>query len=152
MVKQLYKTKSAKNMEFTFEHCWLLVKDYPKWADGWSTMKVTPSKRKAGECAQRSHKGTPELSSVAEGEGNVAEGVENADSNITFQDRPIGTKAAKDVRKLAKSCEGVLYAQAAATKVMAAATMRKADLLEEKNTLLLMTTLETPLCTPEAHE
>jgi hypothetical protein len=35
---------------------------------------------------------------------------------------------------------------------MAAATMSKAALLEENNTLLLMTTPETPLCIPKAYE
>jgi hypothetical protein len=152
MAKQLYRTKSAKNTDFTFEHCWLLVKDYPKWADGWDIANVTPSKRKARESDQVSKEGTPEFLSVAEGEGNVTEDVGNADSNSTLRDRPTGTKAAKDMQKLAKTHEEALYTQAAATKVMAAATMRKAALFEDNNTLLLMTTLETLLCTPNVHE
>jgi hypothetical protein len=70
---------------------------------------VIPSKRKAGESAQGSHESTPELTSVAEDEGNIAEDVGNADSNSALWDRPIGTRAAKDIQKLAKSREGDLY-------------------------------------------
>ena len=153
MAKQLYRTKSAKNIEFTFEHCWLLVKDYLKWVDGWDITNMTFSKRKARESDQVSEEGTLEFLSVAEGEGNVLEDVGNADSDSTLQDCPIGTKAAKDMQKLAKTREEALYAQAATTKVMATATMmRKAALLENNNTLLLMTTLETQLGTSDAHE
>jgi hypothetical protein len=39
MAKDLYRTKTAKNTEFMFEHCWELVKDFPRWADG-----VSPSR------------------------------------------------------------------------------------------------------------
>jgi len=28
MVKDLYRTKTVKNIEFMFEHCWELVKDF----------------------------------------------------------------------------------------------------------------------------
>jgi hypothetical protein len=40
--------------------------------------------------------------------------------------------------------EGAAYAQAKATEVMPAATMRKATLLEDHNMLLLMTNSQTP--------
>jgi hypothetical protein len=67
MAKELYRTKSAKNTEFMFEHCWLLVKDFPRWADGCSSSKqVTPSKRPASSCDCESQVGTPE-SGVVEG-------------------------------------------------------------------------------------
>ena len=43
--RELYQQKSAKKQEFAFEHCWLLLKDHPKWADGWSAPKATSSMR-----------------------------------------------------------------------------------------------------------
>lgn len=41
--RYLYRQKSAKKQEFMFEHCWLLLKDHPKWADGWSSPKAACS-------------------------------------------------------------------------------------------------------------
>ena len=122
MVKQLYRTKGAKNPEFIFEHCWLFVKDYPKWVDGWDIRKVTPSKRNAREFDQVSYKDTSKFSSTVEDVGNV-------DSNKALRDHPSKMNAAKKVQKLAKACEEALYTQEAATKMMAVATINKVALL-----------------------
>jgi hypothetical protein len=64
--------------------------------------------------------------------------------NGVFRERPIGTKVAKNVHREGKMREGAAYVQAKATEVMAAATMRKAALLEDHNMLLLMTNSQTP--------
>lgn len=61
------------------------------------------------------------------------------DGNQGLNFRPQGTKAAKDAHKAAKTRDGVLYAQAVAIEVMAAAAVHKAALLEEHNLILLMT-------------
>ena len=34
MSRELYRTKTAKNTEFAYEHGWELVKDSQGWADG----------------------------------------------------------------------------------------------------------------------
>ena len=39
--RELYQQKSAKKQEFAFEHCWVLLKDHPKEADGWSAPEAT---------------------------------------------------------------------------------------------------------------
>jgi hypothetical protein len=44
MAKKLYRTKSTKNIEFMFEYYWLLVKDFPRWADGCNSSKQVTSK------------------------------------------------------------------------------------------------------------
>jgi hypothetical protein len=31
----LYRQKDAKGCEFVYEHCWLVVRDNPRWAFGW---------------------------------------------------------------------------------------------------------------------
>jgi hypothetical protein len=33
---ELYLVKSKNNTDFAFEDCWVLVKDQPKWIDGWN--------------------------------------------------------------------------------------------------------------------
>jgi hypothetical protein len=66
--------------------------------------------------------------------------------------RPGGSKAAREEHRVQSSREGALYAQAEATRTMAAAQMRKAELLEEKNMLLLMTMPDDRITTHEARE
>jgi hypothetical protein len=67
--------------------------------------------------------------------------------------RPGGSKAAKEDSRSASAREGAIYAQAAATRTMAAAKMKKAVLLEvDHNMLLLMTMPEDKITTVEARE
>ena len=44
---ELYKQKNEKGFDFAFEHCWVLLRDHPKWWEGWTQMKVVTPKRKA---------------------------------------------------------------------------------------------------------
>jgi hypothetical protein len=69
---------------------------------------------------------------------------------MVLRDRPLGTKAAKELHRERKIREGAMYAQATATDRIAVATMRKAALLEDHNMLLLMTTPASQVTTPEA--
>jgi hypothetical protein len=148
MARELYQTKSAKHSEFTYEHCWLLVKDFPKWADGWCTNKqATPSKRKATSSDHKSQTEAPTPES-----GSVLQPVGDMDSNRAFRDRPLGMKAAKDLHKDGKIRDHALYAQAKATEEMAAPTMQKAVSLKEQNLLFLMTAPVSEASTPEAQE
>jgi hypothetical protein len=148
MARELYRTKSAKHSEFTYEHCWLLVIDFPKWADGWCTNKqATPSKRKATSSDHESQTEAPTLEL-----GSVLQPVGDTDSNRAFRDRPSGTKVAKDLHKDGKVRDHALYAQAKATEEMAAPTMQKAVSLKEQNLLFLMTAPVSEASTPEAQE
>jgi hypothetical protein len=144
MAKELYRTKSPKNVVFQFEHCWLLVKDYPRWAEGWS-LSSTPSKRKTTSSEHESN----EIGVESE---SVVEGTTNSEDNHALKVRPGGTRAAKEVQKAGKQREGAMYAQAAASEVMAQATMRKAAMLEDHNILMLMTLPESRGSIPEAQE
>jgi hypothetical protein len=100
LAKEMYQVKSAKGSEFTFVHCWVLVKDFPRWADRWGTMKqCTPSKRRASTSMHDSHEGVPEETSAVEGNGEL-------DRNAVLRERPTGTKAAKVVQKADKVKEG----------------------------------------------
>jgi hypothetical protein len=69
MSKELYRTKDQKGMDFEFEQVWLLVKDYPKWVDGWTTMKQsTPGMRRTVSMeANMSAMQMPPIGSVSEG-------------------------------------------------------------------------------------
>jgi hypothetical protein len=69
-----------------------------------------------------------------------------------LRDRPSSTKAAKELLHEGKIREEAMYAQAATTEVMAAATMHKAALLKDHNMLLSMTTLALQVTTLEAQQ
>jgi hypothetical protein len=144
MAKELYRTKRPKNVDFQFEHCWLLVKDYPRWADGWSSSS-TPSKRKTTSSEHESN----EIGVESE---SVVEGTTNSEENRALKVRPGGTRTAKEVQKASKQREGAMYVQAAASEVMAQTTMRKAAMLEDHNMLMLMTLPKSLGSTPEAQE
>jgi hypothetical protein len=44
---ELYKQKNEKGSDFSFEHCWVLLRDHPKWSEGWTQVKPPTPKRKA---------------------------------------------------------------------------------------------------------
>ena len=74
--KELYRQKNAKNTDFVFEHCWLLFKDCPRWADGW-TQSPMGKKRPANEC---------EGSNTQDQDGGISEGA--ARSQSVYNERP----------------------------------------------------------------
>ena len=125
--KELYRQKSAKNSDFLFEHCWLLLKDCPRWADGWTQPSIG-KKRVANDC-----------------EGSNSHGVDvdilggYTRSQSVYNERPGGVKSAKQDSMQQKVRDGALYAQAEATRSMAAVQMRKVAVIEDQNMLLLMT-------------
>ena len=111
--KELYRQKSAKHTYFVFEHCWLLLKDCPRWADGWTRSPIE-KKRHAHEC---------EGSNTQNIDGGISEGATRSQS--MYNERPGGVKAAKQDNIQQKIRDGALYAQADATKSMAAVQMKK---------------------------
>ena len=68
----LYKHKNEKGLDFAFEHCWVLLKDNPKWAEGWTQVKVVTPKRKAPSSEEES--GCVDLSEMERGVGVGSEG------------------------------------------------------------------------------
>ena len=143
MAKELYRTKSTKNVEFTYEHCWSIVKDYPRWADGVTTTRqITPSKRKSLSSEYKSQAGTMESVGVVDSP---------LKSNVSLRDRPMGTKVAKEAQRSNKIFENAANRQAMATEAIADAQIRKVSVLEDQNMILLMQTIDS-LATPTAQE
>lgn len=102
MANELYRTKHAKGCDFTFEHCWVLIKDLPCWAEDWRTVKnVTPSKRKTASSIQGSYEAINESHSIAEK-------IVTGDAYQGLRDRPTGTKSAKEVIRDDKVAEKAL--------------------------------------------
>lgn len=119
----LYKSKHVKGCNFYFEHCWNLLKEHPKWADGWSQVKPPTAKRKALSTDQDSDCVEVGASSGLEGAASMEQSVSTG--------RPGGTKAAKADQKAGKVREAAIYAQAEATKTMAlqSASIRNAAVI-----------------------
>ena len=147
---ELYQQKSAKKQEFAFEHCWILFKDHPKWADGWSAPNATSTNMclpAQSAIPPANHgDGTRSLGGYGQSEGD-GHGSQHAANS-----RPGGSKAAREELRSASAREVAIFAQADATRTMAAAQMKKAALLEDQNMLLLMTMPEDKITTAEARE
>jgi hypothetical protein len=139
--EELYRLKHPKNSDFTFQHVWLMVKDVPRWSEGWVHDKqpTPPAKRKEP--------------STDSGESDcciMEPGVLGASKGL-FSSRPFGSKMAKEELK-SKIRESALRAQAAATQTIAAATVRKNELMEEANLLVIMTLPSTQDLEPDQVE
>jgi hypothetical protein len=152
----LYRQKSPKKQDFAFEHCWVLLKDHPKWMDGWTSPKASSSLRSGAASgsspATAADDGRAQFDaarspvSIPQSEGEVG-GSQRA--GIT---RLGGSKAARKDSKSANAKEGAIYAQADATRTMAASQMKKTALLKDQNMLLLMTMPDDKITTVEARE
>ena len=95
----LYWQKNVKGCDFVYEHCWLLVKDNPRWALGWAQEKPPTPTRLRGEGSEQelpeADDGSMSRPSLAAGSGSGPDS-EVANYTRTFKGRPGGTKAAKD--------------------------------------------------------
>jgi hypothetical protein len=111
MAHELFRTKSQNNTDFPYEHIWHLVKNYPRWADGWTTSKLaTPSKRKSSTSDQGSAAPSPESSHVMEAQVEVDLRESSRESNPGLMQRPGGSKSAKLVHKEMSMKSGAAYA------------------------------------------
>ena len=140
----LYRQKNEKGSDFAFEHCWVLLRDHPKWAEGWTHVKIMTPKRKAPcseedpDCIDLNEMERGVRVDSEEGAGSAEGRSVAAKAERIFKGRPGGAKLAKEDRRQGKIREGLLFAHAEPTKSMAAAHMRKAALLEDQNLLMLM--------------
>jgi hypothetical protein len=132
------------------QHIWFMVKDVPRWDERWVHEKAAmtpPSKRKgpSSDCGESDY--------ILVDAIEESDGLERADSSQGFvMARPRGVKHAKADIKQGKIRDAVRHKQAAASETMAAATMRKAAILEEANMLMLMTLPDSQVTAPEAIE
>jgi hypothetical protein len=139
---ELYKVKHPKQLSFNFLHCWLLLKDVPRWWD--SPVEVQQrNSRKERPPAAMTKRQTPEVPTSAYEETGTGEDDDIEiipETNFAKRpSRPMGNKVAKEENRLAKQREGAVKAQAKATAEMAAANMRKAQILHDQATLSLFT-------------
>jgi hypothetical protein len=125
------QTKTSK--EFGYLHVWLIVKEYPRWAEGWGTSTtVAPSRRpRVAGADQESVIGVSEEATGFEDGGDM-------ESNVGLQVQPTGSKAAKEAHKAAKTKDNTMYAQVAAQEVLGVAATAKAAIMAEHNLILLM--------------
>ena len=146
--RDLYRQKSAKKQDFAFEHCWLLLKDHPKWADGWSSPKAASS----SSPTEPTDSGRSQFEAARSPGSRNLSGADCGGSQRPAISRPGGSKAAREESRSNSAREGAIYAQADATRSMAAAQMKKTALLEDQNMLLLMTMPDDKITTSEARE
>jgi hypothetical protein len=131
---ELYKLKHPKGHNFTFLHCWYLLRNVPRWADG----SVTECRRSPRLPIQG--RGCTEMPPSSEPESDCASLDPPTWQAVGKQHfRPQGNRATKEEHKNQKIRDATIRAQLAATKELAEASKRKADILADQNVLMLFT-------------
>jgi hypothetical protein len=185
---ELYKLKHPKGLSFSFIHCWLLLKDIPKWAEtsltdekktttttttpvATTTTPTTMVKRKPtdmllprwADTSNEAKKTTPPVTTTTMKRkptaSSMVEGSEDCEVVESLSDSgessPSGRKAVEWRRKNKKTQklkESTMRAQAKATADMAAATLMKAEILQDQSALALFTMPDDQLTSAEARE
>ncbi|KAH9541006.1 hypothetical protein CY35_14G036600, partial [Sphagnum magellanicum] len=135
---ELYKLKHPKGLSFSFIHCWLLLKDIPKWAE----TSLTDEKKTTTT--------TPVATTTTPTTMVKLESLSDSGESS-----PSGRKAVEWRRKNKKTQklkESTMRAQAKATADMAAATLMKAEILQDQSALALFTMPDDQLTSAEARE
>jgi hypothetical protein len=125
-------------------HCWILLRDVPKWAESRDeSRRVQPVKRKLPE-------DVPHVESV----GIVTGVVEVGKDQISTKKpkRPQDSKLAKEEHKTQKLKECAIRAHAKATADMALATHEKSQILQDQSAVLLFTMKDDQLVSEDATE
>ena len=144
---ELYKLKHPKGSSFAFLHCWQLVKNVPKWAEGCIVeCRRIPLPTRSGR--QMAPASEPESDFVETTPTQVASGAGVGRMRV----RPQGNRAAKEEHKNEKIRDSSIRAQAAAIVQMAEVSKKKADILEDQNVLMLFTAPETGIVSEAAME
>jgi hypothetical protein len=163
---ELYKVKHPKQQSFIFLHCWLVLKDVPRW------METPGEVRQRAVAASSPARGTRRRSTVSlpaqEGQGAAATsatGCDNDDVDIGpveprqpsaaawgKRGRPCGSKMAKEEQKGEKQREHAMRAQARATADIAAANFKKAQILEDQAAVSLFTMPDDSNLSAQARE
>jgi hypothetical protein len=128
IVLELYKLKHPKGHSFTYLHCWYLLRNIPRWAEG----SVTECKKFPRVPAQV--RGCREMPHFSDPESECASPHPPINQEVAKQYlRPQGNKAAKEEHKNQKLKDATIRAQLAAIKELVEASKRKAHILADQN-------------------
>jgi hypothetical protein len=96
---ELYKVKHPKQLSFNILHCWLLLKDVPRWWDLPTNVQHRNSKKDTVPAPMTKRKTVEVPTSAGEEVGNGEDDDVEIIPNITFAkrpNRPVGNKHAKE--------------------------------------------------------
>jgi hypothetical protein len=159
---ELYKVKHPKQQCFVFIHCWLVLKDVPRWME--TPGEVRQRAVAAASPARGARRRTmPSPQSAAAATSAVE--YDNEDVDIVLAEasqpsattwgkrgRPCGSKMAKEEQRVEKQREHAMRVQARAMADMAAANFKKAQILHDQATLSLFTMPDTSHLSAQARE
>ena len=157
---ELYKVRHPGQQPFFFLHCWRLLREVPRWHD---LVSMTGGQPVRSPTAVPKRKTPPASASLASNgaagnmDGHTAPNslqVEDV-GNQSFSKRlscPQGCKSAKKDLRLQQAKDVAIRAQARATTDLAAANMRKAQVLQDQAALSLFTMLSDQGLSKEARE
>ena len=143
---ELYKLKHLKGHSFTFLHCWYLLRNVPRWANG-SATECRKSQRMAAQVSSR------EVPICSEPKSECASIDPPFKQAVGIQRlRPQGNRATKEEYKNQKLKDATIRAQLVATKELAEASRRKVDILADQNVLMLFIATDNGNLTEESRE
>jgi hypothetical protein len=146
---ELYTLKHPKESFLTFLHCWQLVLNVPKWAEGCivkckktpllakSSRQMAPGSESESDCVEVEIVATQAALVVGVGRMRV---------------RPQDNSTAKGKHKNARIKDSSIRAQVVAIVQVAEAIKRKADILEDHNVLMLFIAPKTSIVSEAAKE
>ncbi|XP_024401721.1 uncharacterized protein [Physcomitrium patens] len=134
---ELYRSRHPSNQSFTFIHCWLVLKDAPRWKDAREDVRKTPPVKRKNPGAS---------TDLDKGEVEMIDAMREEIRDDVLK-KPLPMKRKSEVEMI-----NAIKAQARATADMAAATRMKIAILEEQNVMALFTVPEEQLVSEEARE
>jgi hypothetical protein len=150
---ELYKVRDPKQHSFVYLHCWIILRDIPRWMDSLPETQLQQPGR-APTSSNRSHRSSipsqvgddavappsPQLGDdVTQAAPTPLQSVGSASGREKRYQRPQGSKAAKEDQRNVKTKESAVWAQARAASEMAVANFKKAQALENQQALFLFT-------------
>ena len=153
---ELYKQRHPRQQPFVFLQCWRILKDVPRSSDSivpgnvqaQRSPSAMPKRATTTSVQQRSGHSAVE----ADGDGDDVEVVPESAFLSKRLRRPQGQKSAKAMDSTLKQKEIVVRAQARATAELAAANLRKAEVLSDQAALSLFTMSNEERLSDEARE
>jgi hypothetical protein len=92
-VEKLFKENDHHNKSFQFRHCWLMLRNQPKWQDKWQQLLATKNSNKKQKTSKKSSPGGVECTTQ---ENNVVSPPDVDLGQADAAERPLGKKKAKE--------------------------------------------------------
>ncbi len=96
----MFKAEDPKSKPFVFRHCWLLLRNQPKWH---AKMKQLSDQNKSNKKEKRTKASSPGKVDLSTQDGTEVDPIETVTPEANAPERPIGKKRAKEALRRGSS-------------------------------------------------